>query len=290
MNSVSSILHCLLQVPHSLSGSAIKQDEVLMKNMNSLLRLFPSSIAENLLSLPQNIQSVLGEMIVKNQTSLPLPADISAILFRSMLRTSTIPYIAQYTQNTQTLVVQNHYLTENEIRELFSLIPYQTLAATKHLFLQDCHIHDLSFLTRLSELETLTCSFCPFLEDISNVSALRTLSRLSFLSCHSLQTMENLLATFPLRVLHVEGCSSLQSLRGIESFAIEELNLNGCLSLTAFSLIKKMTYLRRLHIKNLVKFEDSDILLSLPHLEEVHISGSGIQKSLLSSNPSLNIF
>lgn len=290
MTPLSLIIHRLSHVPHCLSGDTIKQDEILMESIDSLIRLFSFSIEENLAVLPQNIQAVLGEMIVKNQTSLPLPADISAIVFRSPLRTSVIPYIAQYTQHTKTLVLQNHYLTENEIRELFSLIPHQTLTAAKHLFLKDCHIHDLSFLTRFSELETLTCCFCPFLEDISHVSSLRKLSQLSFFSCYSLQTMENLQATFPLRVLHVEDCFSLQSLRGIESFAIEELNLNGCLSLTTFSLVKKMTNLRRLHIKNLVKFEDSDILLSLPLLEEVHISRSGIQKSHLSSKPYLNVF
>lgn len=172
-------------------------------------------------------------------------------------------------------------------RGIKTLHYFRNMKGMAEMELESNMIQELSPLADMAKLQVLSLANNPSLTDLSPLSGKEKLKKLIISGTKNLNMqMEDIsvVKTLPgLETFEAEWNKKIRDISGLGHCPkLEELVLNGCLGVLDATALRSCTNLVRLYLENCVQIKDLSFLKYLRNLQEVVVSKTSINRSLLS--------
>lgn len=172
-------------------------------------------------------------------------------------------------------------------RGIKTLHYFRNMKGMAEMELESNMIQELSPLADMAKLQVLSLANNPSLTDLSPLSGKEKLKKLIISGTKNLNMqMEDISVVKTLPGLETFEAEWNKKIRDISALGycpkLEELILNGCLGILDATALRSCTNLVRLYLENCVQIKDLSFLKYLRNLQEVVVSKTSINRSLLS--------
>ncbi len=203
---------------------------------------------------------------------------------------------AKWDDKEQTLHLSTTFLSNEDIKLLMQHVPDEWKNQAKMIALDHLPTEDLQFLNSMNlPIEKLRISSCDQLKNLKGAESFKKLTHLELVdtSIESLTGVENL---HTVREVRIKNCDDLIDLSALKGKKLETLALESSVSIKDFSLLNDETVknsLKSLSLANMSRINNFELIMPLPQLNKLDISGTRISdlKPLNNFiNPSLTVF